>query len=648
MLAVMSVLGFFSLAGPAQADESGLVVEAQTIYTLESDRVAVEIDMILTNTLPDSEEGGVTFQYYFDTLTLPIPAGAVDVVARTNSGSRLQVSSGETDGNVQSAVITLGSRLLYGAQQRIRLDFDLPGAEERSDGQFRINEAYAWFVAWAYGDPGRSFVSVRIPGDYQAEWLGGPLTGVEESDGDTVFSVAGLPNPAEWYLVVSARNDAALRSEIVSFRGGSLELRSWPQDEEWLAYVTETVDKGLPAMIEAVGQPWPRSDLEILQSYTPTIYGYAGWYLPETGRIEIGESLDAQVILHEAAHLWFNESLFDARWINEGLSEEYAYQARLDSFLPGIEPRTSLGTDGRVSLNRWGVPTFQRDGVDDQEFYGYEASWFVTHELVADIGLESMAAVIAAASDDEIAYRGAGEPESVDPRDDWRRYLDLLEEVGGSTRAEGLFREYVVTRLEEESLDLRAVARDRYAAAAAIAGDWAMPLPVRRPMSDWEFEEALAAIQQVGAILEERDEVAAMAGTLGVDQPDLERMFEEAEEFGSVASAIEAQSEAITALNEARDALDDPQGIMEKIGLVGEEFADDYEQAVLAFESNDLDQALRSAREVESNREGAAGRGATRVTVSFGSATLVVGAWYLLVRRRQGASTTQTSSSPSA
>jgi len=645
---VLLILGLLTLAGPVRADESGLVVEAQTIYTLESDRVAVEIEMILTNALPDREEGGVTFQYYFDTLTLPIPAGAVNVVARTASGSRLSVSPGEIDGNVQSVVINLPSRLLFGAQQRIRLDFDLPGSEERSDGQFRINEAYAWFVAWAYGDPGRSFVSVRIPGDYEPEWLGGPLTGVEEVDGETVFSVAGLPNPAEWYLMISARNDSALRSEVVSFRGGSLELRSWPEDEEWLGYVTETVEKGLPAMIEAVGRPWPRPDLEILQSYTPTIYGYAGWYLPDTGQIEIGESLDAHVILHEAAHLWFNESLFDSRWINEGLAEEFAYQARLDSFLPGIEPLTTLGTAGAVSLNRWDVPTFQRDGVDDQEFYGYEASWFVTHELVADIGLEAMARVIAAATNDEIAYQGAVAPEPVDPRDDWRRYLDLLEEVGGSTRAEGLFREYVVTRLEEETLDLRAVARQRYATAEATAGDWAMPLPVRRPMSEWEFEEALTAIQQVTAVLEDRDEVAATADGLGVDPPDLERMFETAEEFGTLSSAIQTQAEAITALSEAKAALDEPQGILEKVGLVGDEFGDDYEQAVIAFESNDMDQALRSAQQVEESREGAAGRGATRVAVSFGASSLVVGGWYFLLRRRQGASNTQTSSSPSA
>lgn len=643
------VLGLIAVAGPVRADESGLVVEAQTVYTLESDRVDVGIEMILTNTVPDREEGGVTFQYYFDTLTLPIPAGAVDVVARTVSGSRLSVSSGGVDGNVQSVVITLPSRLLFGAQQRIRLDFDLPGSEARTEGQFRINEAYAWFVAWAYGDPGRSFVTVRIPGDYEPEWLGGPLTGVEEVDGATVFSVAGLPDPAEWYLVISARNDAALRSEVVSFRGGSLELRSWPDDEEWLDYVTETVETALPTMIDAVGRPWPRPDLEILQSYTPTIYGYAGWYLPDTGRIEMGESLDAHVILHEAAHLWFNESLFDSRWINEGLAEEFAYQARLDSFLSGIEPPTTLGTAGRVSLNRWDVPTFERDGVDDQEFYGYEASWFVTHELVADIGLEAMARVIDAASDDEIAYQGAGDPEPVDPGDDWRRYLDLLDEVGGSTRAEGLFRTHVVTRLEEESLDLRAVARDRYATAQAVAGDWAMPFPVRQPMSDWEFEEALTAIQQVTAILEDRDEVAAMADGLGVEQPDLERMFEGAEEFGAVASAIQSQAEAITALSEAKAALDEPQGILEKVGLVGEEFEDDYEQAVIAFESNDMGQALRSAQEVESSRAGAAARGATRVAVSFGSSSLVVGGWYFVLRRRrQGASSTQTSSSPSA
>lgn len=116
-----------------------------------------------------------------------------------------------------------------------------------------------------------------------------------------------------------------------------------------------------------------------------------------------------------------------------------------------------------------------------------------------------------------------------------------------------------------------------------------------------------------------------------------------------MSSAIQTQAEAITALSGAKAALDEPQGILERVGLVGQEFGDDYEQAVIAFESNDMAQALRSAQEVESTREAAAGRGATRVAVSFGSSSLVVGGWYLVLRhRRQGASTTQTSSSPSA
>ncbi len=632
---------------PASATEHGLLVAANTVYTLGPDAVAVEVQMSLTNTLPDREEAGVTFQYFFDKVSLPLPAAAANIRATSATGRRLAVSTEPVSDQLMAVTIDLPSLLLYSQRQEISLTFDLRGSEPRSEAQIRVNEAYAWFVAWAYGDPGRSSVAVRVPSDYEVEWIGGPAF-VEEGPDGFQLGVGGIENPDEWYLAVSARIDDKLESSIIPFDSGAVEVRRWPGDEEWSAFMDSTVRRSFPRLVEMIGQPWPDRRIEVVESYTPTIYGYAGWYLPDAGRIEVGEELDAHVILHEAAHVWFNTSLFDARWINEGLAEEFALQARLDSGLAGPNPPRSVGPEGKQALNRWEVPRFDREGVGDEEFYGYEASWLVTHELVAEIGTEGMAAVIAAALSDEIAYQGDGEVESVEPEDDWRRYLDLLQEVGGSERAEEIFREYVVTRLEEETLDDRAVARLEYGQIESLAGDWSLPMAIRRPMSDWDFAAARTAIAQATALLELRDEIDALAASLELDEPDLERSFESSETLNEVAVKMRSQEMALDAVAAAHGRFNQPRTLMERIGLVGVDVTDDLDQAGVAFEANDMEQAERSAGAVIAVLDRADDDGANRAAAAFGGAALVAGAGFGLVwRRRQAGSTTQTFSSPS-
>ena len=65
----------------------------------------------------------------------------------------------------------------------------------------------------------------------------------------------------------------------------------------------------------------------MIESNTPYLYGYAGWFEPVNDVIEIGDELDQIVILHELTHRWFNDQMFSTRWINEGLAEELAAQA---------------------------------------------------------------------------------------------------------------------------------------------------------------------------------------------------------------------------------------------------------------------------------------------------------------------------------
>lgn len=68
--------------------------------------------------------------------------------------------------------------------------------------------------------------------------------------------------------------------------------------------------------------------------------------------------------------------------------------------------------------------------------FKYRIAWWLVHQLVDEIGVDRMAEVTDAAFDGTIAYRGSPDPEpALEHGADWRRILDLLEEVGGSQRA---------------------------------------------------------------------------------------------------------------------------------------------------------------------------------------------------------------------
>jgi len=75
-----------------------------------------------------------------------------------------------------------------------------------------------------------------------------------------------------------------------------------------------------------------------------------------------------------------------------------------------------------------------------QEPYGCDASWWVAHAPVEEIGAESTAIVVRAATEN----RTACPSETTDTRNGWtavsRTVLDLLEGVGGSAEADDLFR----------------------------------------------------------------------------------------------------------------------------------------------------------------------------------------------------------------
>jgi hypothetical protein len=254
-----------------------------------------------------------------------------------------------------------------------------------------------------------------------------------------------------------------------------------------------------------------------------------------------------------------------------------------------------------------------------------------------------MRAIFRAAHDDLIAYRGAGPAEPVPAPDGWRRYLDLLEELGGSTTAERLFRAYVVTPDGARELDARSAAREAYAGLVEEGDGWLPPHYVRSEMGAWRFPAARSRITEATDLLALRDQIEEAATVLGLEPDDsLEAAYESAAdnlvEAGAVAEAELGALDDLAAADAATRAAPD---LVATVGLIGETPRSGYEAGAAAFEAGDLEAAGASALDALALVADAPRVGRERLLAAVGITVGIVLLLGLVValrrRRRSGA-----------
>lgn len=623
-------------AGPAAADD-GLVIASSTVFRVVPDEALIEVEATytVTNTTPDRTTASQVIQYYYDRLTIPVPASATDVRARRSDGRRLDVSIDDTaDLFLARALdVSFGESVFYLQSTTFTVSYVLASGEARDTASaIRVNPAYVVFNAWGLGDADAVDVRVEIPIEYDVTISGSDHT-VSREGPLGIYEATDIADPEGFSLFIVARNDEALARRSVAIGGGkTVELRYWPGDEEWADFVTAELDGGLDRLAELIGITFPDDGLEILQSVDPTLLGYAGWYIPDRERIEVSEELDAEVLLHELSHAWFNGELFTERWIIEGLAQEFASYAATPagndvSRPPG--PRTT--SRYRVDLNRWRTPRSIDEQTRGVDRYGYDTSWFVMRQLSDEIGTEGLATAVRLAADDIHAYPGEAAPERVGmPVDDWRRFLDLLEESAGSEKATALFDAYVVSADQSALLDDRRRARRAYHDLQARSGRWAPPLIVRMELGDWEFASASVLIDQANRLLDQRDRLVSVASGLDltvVDSP------EQSYQAASTTMALSAVGVELSDLEAAADDLAEAaaelaarRSLIERIGLAGSDVGTQYEDARRAFEDGDTELARDLAGGATAELRGAAPAGGRRLAVVVLGSGLLIGA----------------------
>jgi len=623
-------------AEPTRAADDPLRLDVATTYRIDPGKAAVHVILEVTATSLAADTP--TQIFFYNAIRFAVQSEARSFKA-TSGSLDLAVAAEERSG-FRAVTITIPD-LFYKQSREVRLTFDLPSGKPRSASPIRVGQAHADFVAWAFGGPRRADVRIIVPNRFEADvqtlpaGTPDPITSVAV-DGRVQYVADDIRDPTTWYATVNASDRAALTDVPLEFDGERVRIHAWPEDDVWLRRVTRVLEFGLPALETAIGLPWPvTDDLDVSEVTSAEIQGYAGIYDSSDNQIEISEDLDPFVIVHEASHAWFDDELFAERWIAEGLADEYAARiigARSGASRPAPD---AVDPDDKAAfrLNAWPPPSRVDKTTAASESYGYDASWTVMRTIVEEATEARMQEVFKAAASGASPYRGAddGEPSSATP--DWRRFLDLVEEIGGSTSASGLIAEWVATPKQRRELETRAEARLDYADLLEAGGTW-LPGPViRRPMTSWQFGDATLAMGAARTVLADRDDLDRAAAALGLAIPaDLEITYEAAASSSDLADLdfeIDRWHAATGLLDGAGEALAAERSPLMNLGLFGEDPATGHAAALVAYRVGDL-AAVATGAAVTSQLLGTAeevGRGRA-IVIGLLIAALV---WLLLV-----------------
>ena len=633
----------------AGAASSGLTLIAGTRYTVDpaKRRVHVAVDLAATNHRTDTK----TRRFYFDRTFLAVQPGTTGYRI-TSSGAKPTVRVARTTATYVLLRIDFGKQLGAGATRTFKLTFDIADPGGASTRTTRIGTTLVTFGAWGFGSTGTpgGTVAVIFPAgfsvDVTAPELGKPTT---DGAGNVTYATGRLANPLSFFAYFIADRPGAFKETTiqVSIDGQSIPitLRAWPDDPAWAKRVGSLLARGLPALAKDIGLPWTVGQpLVVSEAISRNATGFAGRYSPLAGQIEIAYYATTFVVLHEAAHAWFDGSLLADRWASEGFASWYALRAAKaigekkvvgDVLTPALEK-------SRVPLNAWSAPGEDDATIQDAE---YAAALELASKIGARAGSAGLTAVWRAIHEERATYQPIGSGGSLETSaaaPDWRGLLDLLEERTSATY-DDLWRTWVVRTSDEGLLDARATSRERYASVAGRADTWLLPRVVRDALRAWQFGQADELIDGATTALDDRDNVAQAAAGVGLTPPStMATDFAGQRGFAAASAESEAELAAITAYRDAAASrLPDPD-LVTRIGLWNSDPSGALGQAATAFTAGDLPASVESAAYAKKIWTTAADIGRNRVlSVGASLAAILLGGWLALrsirdrkVRRR--------------
>lgn len=615
------------------------IVTATTISVVpDQNRIRYAIDATLEQHIADT----ATAIYYVNEAYLGVLHGAMNVHATTASGNGLSASITERHEGYDVVRVRLGTNVYHNQSYRFRLRYDLSGIGVDAADLTRADESFASLVVIAHGTPDTAgqTVTVVLPAGFELGSTYGDIPDATvNSAGASVYSFGDVGT--DFFAVMTAQDFSKLNKVNLTATVGTNQvevlLRGWADDQAWANEVGPLFEEGLPILSDKIGLPYDTEGSLIVDEVVSWVLGgYAGIFDPSTRIIQVANDADPFVILHEAAHAWFNGALVSERWAGEAFASWYALQAApvLDVPTSGYAPEDPGAV--QFALEDW--PALG-DATEDQEVYGYAASVYAASLLAARAGgdLPEVWQAVAAGEDAYQPQHAAAPERSAASAADDRHLLDLLEERTGDDFGD-IFSTWIFSSPVLGQLPARQQARTQYRAVVDHAGAWELPAEVRDDLEHWQFTPATESLTAADDVLDEWDEVSAAADDLELTPPDDIQTDFETGAWDAATTEAEAELETIDHLAAADSALASEPGFVESIGLVGSDPAADLATAEAAYESGDLETATTSADAALATREQASGAGTLRLGVAGGGVLLIViggGSFWFLGRRRR-------------
>ena len=275
-----------------------------------------------------------TRRFLFDHAFLAVQPGAINVRIAGPKGARVKVARRTEDATLLR--IDFGSRLYSGKGATLRLTFDLPGQGKDASPQVRVGTSLVTMpvlgvrVHRGPGQLGRGALPARLGrrrgvGRARAPRrpppTGGPCSRPVRSRPRSTSSPSSPPQRPAVYVD---------RPLTVPVEGQDVELllQAWQDDPGWADRTGSLLAAVLPALRGDIGLPWPAEDpLVIHETAGRDADASAGVFDPAQNRIDVAYWADRGVVIHQAAHGWFNGDLLADRWANEGFATFYALRA---------------------------------------------------------------------------------------------------------------------------------------------------------------------------------------------------------------------------------------------------------------------------------------------------------------------------------
>ena len=630
-------------APAAQAASTDLTVVTSARYTVQPDqqRVRVVVDATVANHRADT----LTNRFYYDHAFLAVQPGAASpsVVSGPN-GASVVVSSRSTDATILR--LNFGAKVYGGHSTSFRFAFNLVDSGSAARRLIRVGTSLITFPVWAYASDGAtgSSVVVHFPKGYDVTVESGAFASQSQaSDGGVNLVSGALASPLAFFAYVSAQQPAMYRTSQleVAVPGGTiaLTLQGWKDDPTWAGRVGSLFSRALPVLAADIGLPWPHDTPVVVQeAVSRSTGGFAGLYDPQAGQIQVAYWASDSVIVHEAAHGWFNGNLVADRWAAEGFASLYAQQALTALKIKSSPPQlTAKVKAAAFPLNAWPA---QPAPASASESYGYAGSYALAALIAKRAGAAALARVWADALGHIGAYQppagqGTEGPETVDGPPDWRGLLDLLETETGKDFTD-LWRAWVVRPGEADLLDQRTAAQAAYRATLAVARGWALPRSVRDALRAWQFGTAESLLADARQVLSARSVLESDAAAAGLTPPATVRSLFEAGNLQGAMNEAQDERQAIAAIGAAAADRASAAGIVDAVGLIGASPDRDLAAAQGALASGDPVSALADAGAASRAWTDAQGEGRRRLLMGV-ALVLAVGALgaSLLSRLRQ-------------